>query len=58
MIYKRATQQLRAAGIEHIVIIKRLWGPAPEDPRLQHQRSNRAFAQRCLRTTNGNDCAT
>lgn len=44
MEYKRATAQLRAAGIEHIVIVKRLYGPAPHDPRMTAQTS------RCFNT--------
>jgi len=39
MIYKRATKQLQDAGIEHIVIVKRLWGPSPEDTRARKQTS-------------------
>ncbi len=39
MIYKRATKQLRDAGIEHLVIVKYLWGPSVEDVRAQRQRS-------------------
>lgn len=39
MIYKRATKQLRNAGIEHIVINKCLWGAVPHDPRLSAQNS-------------------
>ena len=39
MIYKRATAQLRAAGIAHIVIKKRLWGASPHDPRMPRQHS-------------------
>ena len=39
MIYKRATKALREAGIYHIVIVKRLWGPAPEDTRAIEQTS-------------------
>lgn len=39
MTYKRATSQLRAAGIAHIVIAKRLWGASPHDPRFPRQRS-------------------
>ena len=39
MIYKRATQILRDANIEHIVIVKRLWGPSPEDTRAVVQTS-------------------
>ena len=39
MIYKRATQQLRKAGIPHIEIRKYLWGPCPIDPRLTKQES-------------------
>ena len=30
MIYKRGTAQIQAAGIDEIVIVKRLWGAAPE----------------------------
>jgi hypothetical protein len=39
MIYKRATKRIRDAGIEHIVVVKRLWGPAPEDTRATKQTS-------------------
>lgn len=39
MIYKRATQQLRAAGIEDICIIKRLYGATPENPMYERQTS-------------------
>lgn len=39
MIYKRATKQLQAAGIENIVIVKRLWGPSPENTRAKRQTS-------------------
>jgi hypothetical protein len=39
MLYKRATRALREAGIDHILIVKRLWGAAPEDPRLARQTS-------------------
>ena len=39
MIYKRATKQLRSAGIKHIEIHKYLWGPCPIDPRLIKQTS-------------------
>ncbi len=39
MIYKRATQQLRAAGIEHIVVKNGLWGASLHDPRLMRQTS-------------------
>lgn len=39
MIYKRATKQLRDAGIQHIEIRKYLWGPCPIDPRLTKQTS-------------------
>jgi hypothetical protein len=42
MIYKRATAQLRKAGIDHIVIAKRLWGAAPEDPRLLKRNGQRS----------------
>jgi hypothetical protein len=44
VIYKRATQQIRDAGIDHIVVVKRLWGPAPEDTRAVSQTS------RCFKT--------
>ena len=39
MIYKRATKQLQIVGIKHIVIVKRLWGPSPEDTRAKRQTS-------------------
>ena len=39
MTYKRATAQLRAAGIPSLVIEKRLYGASPSDPRLPRQRS-------------------
>jgi len=39
MIYKRATKQLRAFGIDEIVIVKRLYGAAPENTTYRHQRS-------------------
>ena len=39
MIYKRATKQLRAAGIEDIVIVKRLYGASPNNQKLVRQRS-------------------
>lgn len=39
MPYKRATAQLRTAGIPFLVIEKCLWGASPRDPRLRHQRS-------------------
>ena len=39
MVYKRATAQLRAAGIQYVVIEKRLWGASPHDPRMPRQRS-------------------
>jgi len=42
MIYKRATQQLRAAGIANIVIVKRLYGAAPEFTDC-HQQQSRCF---------------
>ena len=42
--YKRADAALVAAGISHIVIRKRLYGPAPEDIRLNRQQS------RCFKT--------
>ena len=44
MVYKRATAQIRAAGIDNIVITKRLFGASPSDPRLPRQRSQ------CFRT--------
>ena len=44
MIYKRATAQLKAAGIDDIVIVKRLWGPAPENTKAIIQTS------RCFKT--------
>ena len=34
MVYKRATQQLRDAGILDIDICESLWGPCPEYPGL------------------------
>ena len=39
MIYKRATAQLKAAGILDIVILKRLWGPAPVNTKARVQTS-------------------
>jgi hypothetical protein len=39
MTSKRATAHLVAAGITHIVIVKRLWGAAPEDTRFRRQTS-------------------
>ena len=39
MIYRLATKQLQDAGIKHIVIVKRLWGPSPEDIRVKRQKS-------------------
>lgn len=39
MIYKRATKALKDAGIDHIQIVKYLWGPAPEDTRATKQTS-------------------
>lgn len=42
--YKRAATALAAAGLPHIVIRKRFWGPAPEDTRLHRQQS------RCFKT--------
>lgn len=39
MIYKRATKLLVNAGIDHIVIEKSLWGPAPSDTRARSQTS-------------------
>lgn len=42
--YKRAKASLTAAGLSHIVIRKRLYGPAPEDIRLHRQQS------RCFKT--------
>ena len=44
MIYKRATRALQEAGINHIVIVKRLLGSAPEDTNAIVQRS------RCFKT--------
>ena len=44
MIYKRATEKLRKAGVEHIVIKKQLWGATPYDTRLLRQTSQ------CFRT--------
>ncbi len=37
--YKRAAAALTAAGLSHIVIRRRLYGPAPEDTRLRRQQS-------------------
>ena len=37
MIYKRATQKLRDAGIEDIYIYKRLYGASPENIMYQRQ---------------------
>lgn len=42
--YKRADAALVPAGLPHIVIRKRLYGPAPEDSRLNRQQS------RCFKT--------
>lgn len=39
MIYKRATKKLRAAGIEHLQIIKGIYGPYLYDPRANRQES-------------------
>lgn len=39
MIYKRGTDALRKAGIENIIIVKRLWGPSVEDVRGRKQSS-------------------
>jgi hypothetical protein len=39
MIYKQATKKLRDAGVDHIVIVKRLWGASPEDKRAIRQTS-------------------
>ena len=39
MIYKRATKQLRAFGIDDVVIVKRLYGAAPEFTDCPRQRS-------------------
>lgn len=39
MIYKRATQQLRAAGIMDINIVKRLYGASPEHTEWERQQS-------------------
>ena len=44
MIYKRATAQLRAAGIEDIIIVRRLYGPSPENIMWERQTS------RCFNT--------
>lgn len=40
MTYKRATKKLRDAGIEDIDIVKRLYGPAPENIRWERQTSS------------------
>jgi len=37
MVYKRATAQLQAAGIENIVITKGHWGAVPHDTRAEKQ---------------------
>ena len=37
MVYKRATKKLREAGIEHIVVVKRLFGASLYDPRMTRQ---------------------
>ena len=39
MIYKRATAKLRAAGIEDIYIVKRLYGATPENVMWERQQS-------------------
>lgn len=39
MIYKRATRAVEEANINHIQIVKYLWGPAPEDTRAMKQTS-------------------
>jgi hypothetical protein len=44
MIYKRATQALRQAGICDIQIVKRLYGASPEHVEWERQHS------RCFRT--------
>ena len=44
MIYKRATKQLRAFGIDDVVIVKRLHGATPELTDSRHQTS------RCFQT--------
>jgi len=44
MTYKRATNKLRAVGIEDIAIVKRLYGAAPENLMWERQSSQ------CYRT--------
>ena len=44
MIYKRATKKLKDAGINDIVIVKRLWGATP------HYVSVRAQISTCFKT--------
>ena len=44
MIYKRATRAVREAGIDDIVIVKRLYGATPHDLRWERQTSQ------CFRT--------
>ena len=46
MTYKRATHRLRAAGIEDIIIVRRLYGAAPENIMWERQHSQ------CFRTAN------
>ncbi len=39
MVYKRATQKLRNVGIEHLQVIKGMYGPYLYDPRGARQES-------------------
>ena len=39
MIYKRATARIKAAGIEDIQIVKRLYGASPEHIMFERQHS-------------------
>ncbi len=39
MVYKRATKKLRDAGIEHLQVIKGVYGPYLYDPRVNRQQS-------------------
>ena len=39
MIYKRATAKVRAAGIQDIQIVKRLYGASPENIMFERQHS-------------------
>ena len=43
MIYKRATAKLRAAGIEDIDIVKRLWGATPFSNTLLEWQTSQCF---------------